>query len=147
MKKILPPTLFLICWVLMILSHLIWPIRTLVPTPFNLLGFLPLGLGLFMTISSDRQFARIGTNIKTFDEPGQLVTAGWFGYSRNPMYLGIVLALVGTGILLGSLSPVLEVIFFTVVADRWYIPFEERRMAAKFGPAYQDYQLRVRRWL
>ncbi len=147
MKKILPPTLLLVCWVLMILSHLVWPIRTLVPVPINLVGLGLLGLGLFMSIAADRQFAQVGTNVKTFDEPGQLVTTGWFRYSRNPMYLGFVLALGGTWVLLGSTSPILEVLIFAVVADRWYIPFEEHKMVAKFGQAYQDYKRQVRRWI
>ncbi len=147
MKRILPPTLMLGCLVLMGVSHWVFPIRTLFPAPFNLIGIVPLVLGLFISIAADRQFARVGTNVKTFDEPGRLVMDGWFRYSRNPMYLGFVLTLAGAWMLLGSASPFLEVLIFAVIADRWYIPYEEQKMADKFGQAYEDYKRQVRRWI
>ncbi len=147
MKKILPPTLMLVCLVLMAVSHWAFPIQTFFPVPFNFLGIVPLVLGVFISVSADRQFAKVRTNVKTFDEPGQLVTNGWFRYSRNPMYLGFVLILAGVWIMLGSASPLLEVLIFVAIADRWYIRYEEQKMTVKFGQAYEDYKHQVRRWI
>jgi protein-S-isoprenylcysteine O-methyltransferase Ste14 len=147
MKRILPPTLLLLCLVLMVVSHWVFPIQTIFPIPFNLLGILPLVLGVFINISADRQFAQVGTNVKTFNEPQKLVTDGWFRYSRNPMYLGFELTLAGVWILLGSASPILEVLIFAAITDRGYIPYEEQRMTAKFSQAYEDYKRQVRRWI
>ncbi len=148
MKTILlPPTLFCICLALMFLLWWVWPIGTLFAIPINLLGLAPLAAGLALSMAGSNHFARIGTTINTFDEPGQLVTDGWFRYSRNPMYLGFALALIGAFILLGAISPTLGVFIFVVAADRWYIPYEEKKMMAKFGEAYQDYKHRVRRWI
>ena len=76
MKRILPPTLLLLCLVLMVVSHWVLPLQTIFPIPFNLLGILPLVLGVFINISADRQFAQVGTNVKTFNEPQQV------GYGR-----------------------------------------------------------------
>jgi protein-S-isoprenylcysteine O-methyltransferase Ste14 len=111
------------------------------------MGIVPLVLGLVINISADRQFAQVGTNVKTFDDPDRLVTDGWFRYSRNPMYLGFVLILAGVWMLLGSASPLLGVLIFAVIADRWYIPYEEQKMAGKFGQAYEDYKRQVRQWI
>ena len=63
------------------------------------------------------------------------------------MYLGFTLALGGVALLVGSLSAVIGPVFFWLLADRWYVPFEERRMTARFGPAYQQYRIMVPRWV
>lgn len=146
MKRMLPPTLLLLCLVAMIVLRLGLPLGTMLPSPYNLLGLLPLVVGLVINVSADRLFARVGTNVKTFDEPGRLVTDGWFRFSRNPMYLGFVLILVGVWIVLDAFSPVLGVVVFAAAADRWYIPYEEKMMS-RFGPAYEDYRRQVRRWI
>jgi protein-S-isoprenylcysteine O-methyltransferase Ste14 len=75
------------------------------------------------------------------------VVGGLYRFSRNPMYLGMGLMLVGAGVLLGALSPLFGVALFVIVADRWYIAFEEQAMQAHFGPAYAAYQARTRRWI
>ena len=147
MKRLLPPVLVLLAVVLMALLRVVAPGANLVPWPLNLAG-VPLAVaGLAITVVAARRFAIIGTNIKTFNEPGSLVTDGPFGYSRNPMYLGFALFLAGLAVGLGTLSPLLVAAAFTVIADRWYIRFEEAAMAAKFGAAYARYKQKVRRWI
>ena len=147
MNKIFPPLLLLMCLLLMVLLRWAWPIGIVFPVPINLLGTVPLLLGVFVSVSAERQFARVGTNVNPFGEPGKLVTDGWFRYSRNPMYLGLALVAVGVAILLGALSPMMGVAVFVVMAERRYIPYEEKRLLAKFGPAYEEYQSRVPRWI
>jgi protein-S-isoprenylcysteine O-methyltransferase Ste14 len=143
----MPPTLFYCCIVLMLLLAWMWPVSTFIRFPINLLGIVPLLLGLGMAVWGSRKFSEVGTTIKTFDEPGRLVTDGLFRITRNPMYLGFVLALLGVWILLGSLSPVAGVILFVVVADRWYIRFEERVLTETFGLEFEAYRARTRRWI
>jgi protein-S-isoprenylcysteine O-methyltransferase Ste14 len=147
MKRILPPTLFGICFVVMIGLHFVLPIFTLLPFPIDLLGLIPLLSGIGLAISGSQKFSTVGTNIDTFDKPDILVTDGLFKYSRNPMYLGMAFALIGLWILLGSISPVVGVLVFIILADRWYIPFEERMMTKTFGQKYKSYQARTRRWV
>ncbi len=103
--------------------------------------------GLAMAQWHARLFKRIGTNINTFGEPGTLTTAGLFAHTRNPMYLGMLLALAGVALALGTLSPWLLVLQFFVLAQCWYIPLEERKLAARFGRQYADYCRDVRRWI
>lgn len=147
MKRIMPPTLFYICIIFMVLSAWLWPVKTIIGFPFNLAGIAPLSLGLGIAVWGSRKFSQVGTTIKTFDEPSQLVTDGLFRVTRNPMYLGFVLSLVGVWILLGALCPVWGVIGFVVVTDRWYIRFEERMLAERFGQEFEAYRSRTRRWI
>ena len=147
MRRILPPTLLLLCLAAMLLLRWLWPLATLISPPFNGLGLAPLLLGLWLSGAASRHFGAVQTNINTFDEPGQLVTTGLFRYSRNPMYLGFVLIALGGGLLLGSLSPLLLAVAFAILTDRWYIAYEEQAMRVKFGTAYEAYARQVRRWL
>lgn len=131
----------------MLVLHWRWPRPQLIPYPYHLVGVLPLLAGLALTSQGTTQFDRVGTNIKTFGEPDHFVTEGLFHVSRNPMYLGMVLALSGAAMLLGSLAVWLTVLTFFVVTDRWYIAFEEKVMQRKFGRRYTTYCAQVRRWL
>ena len=90
----------------------------------------------------------MGTNVMTFEQPDVLVTQGVYRYSRNPMYLGFVVALLGSSLLMGaSISSFLLVALFFIITDRWYIRFEELEMTKKFGAEYQAYSNNVRRWI
>ncbi len=147
MKKILPSTLVWICLVLMLLLRWAWPVRVLYQAPFTFFGIIPLGLGFLAMIVGWGQFRRSGANINTFARPNRLVIDGLFRLSRNPMYLGFALMLAGVWMLLGALSPLLGVLLFIVITDRWYISFEEKAMRASFGQEYEAYQHRTRRWI
>jgi protein-S-isoprenylcysteine O-methyltransferase Ste14 len=147
MRRLLPPTLFLLSLCAMAELHLAWPATVLVPSPWRWLGVVPVVVGLALAIAGSRHFARVGTNIKTFDAPNVLVTDGLFRHTRNPMYLGFVIALVGASLLFGSASPALVVAAFAIITDRWYIRFEERAMARTFGAAYAAYRRTTRRWI
>jgi protein-S-isoprenylcysteine O-methyltransferase Ste14 len=139
--------LFILAAIAMILADRFLPRCNVIALPMNFFG-VPLVIGgLGMAFYHARLFRKLGTNLTTFDEPGQLVTGGMYRVTRNPMYLGFVLALLGGAIWLGTLAPFGVVITFIIITDRWYIAFEERAMAAKFGAAYDDYRRRVRRWI
>ena len=145
--RILPPRLVLVLLVAMGALRVLLPGPTLLDFPYNLAGAVVAAMGFLIALSGARLFGRVGTNIRTFNEPGVLVTDGPFRWSRNPMYLGFVLLLLGAAMLLGTATPFLAVALFAIVADRWYIAFEERAMQAKFGADYAAYMLRTRRWL
>lgn len=146
-KRLLPPKLFIICVACMILMGLILPIRTLVTFPYNLLGIPVLILGIYMSIWGSNKFNNIGTNINTFEEPEIFVKDGLFQYTRHPMYLGFTIGLAGLFLSLGTLSPVIVLIFFLIITDRWYMAFEEKMMLKKFGTEYKEYQTRTRKWV
>ena len=144
--RILPPILVLGLLILMAVLRALAP-GPLIRPPWPWLGLVPLLLGLGLLISGSGRFRKIGTNLKTFDEPGVLVTDGPFRFSRNPMYLGFLLLLLGVAAIMGAGTPFVGPLAFVLAAALWYIPFEERMMRAKFGEAYEAYSRKVRRWI
>ena len=76
-----------------------------------------------------------------------LVTAGVYRFTRNPMYLGLLLVLVAWAVRLSSLSALAGPLFFVLYIHRFQIAPEEKVLAAKFGKDYSDYAAQVRRWL
>ena len=112
-----------------------------------MVGILPLAAGAALNLVADQAFKRVGTTVKPFQESSALVENGAFAVSRNPMYLGFTLILLGLALLLRALSPFAVVIAFAVVLDRAYIAVEERMLQAKFGDDWAAYTRRVRRWV
>ncbi|MCG8344471.1 MAG: hypothetical protein MI685_04815 [Chlorobiales bacterium] len=94
MKKVIPPVLFVICIVVMVGLWLVFPIMQFVTFPISLVGILPLVAGLGIAKRGSDIFEKTGTNIETFDDPDILVTDGLYRISRNPMYLGFLVALL-----------------------------------------------------
>lgn len=76
-----------------------------------------------------------------------LVTSGIFAYSRNPMYLAMLLILVALGLGFGNAFNALLAAAFVAFMNRFQIIPEERALLKIFGKAYQQYCLNVRRWL
>jgi protein-S-isoprenylcysteine O-methyltransferase Ste14 len=76
-----------------------------------------------------------------------LVVDGPYRYTRNPMYLGLVLVTLGIAIWVGA-WPMFLVPIATFATANWaHIPFEEAKMRRQFAAAYDEYVGRVRRWL
>jgi hypothetical protein len=78
--------------------------------------------------------------------PDRLVTSGPYAYTRNPMYLGHVIFLAGLALALRS--PRAAMLAAGVAAwFHWRVLHDERQLRHRFGPAYDAYTRRVRRWL
>lgn len=147
MKKLLPPVLVLIIAIAMSAARSVLPGPVIVPEPYNWFGLVLLAAGPALGLIGVRHFNKVGTNIPTFNEPTLLVTDGLFKWSRNPIYLGFTLFLLGLAVMLGSLVPFLGPIVFAVTSDRWYIAFEEEALTRKFGARYDAYRRATRRWI
>ena len=145
--KIMPPTWMLIATIAMLVLHFLLPLARIVPTLWNLTGIIFLVSGITLNLIADRAFQQVGTTVKPYQESSNLVTSGVFQISRNPMYLGMVLTLIGIAVLLRTLSPLLVVIPFAILIDQIYIRVEERMLAEKFGAKWQTYKTKTRRWL
>ena len=147
MNTLLPPRLVLLLSAISLLVGLTVPLAGPVVPWVRWLLVLPLTVGIWLTVGGAAQFAKAGTNIVTTNKPDLLVTDGRFRLSRNPMYVGFALVLVAVALGVGTATAWIWPIVFVVVAHRWYIPFEERRMAEAFGEDYSMYCQRVGRWL
>ncbi len=76
-----------------------------------------------------------------------VVSSGVFRFSRNPMYLGLLLLLLCYSFYLGNIWGILISWLFVLYMNRFQIVPEEQAMEQKFGQDYLDYKVRVRRWI
>lgn len=95
------------------------------------------------------QFYKSSTSIDPHkpEKASRLVTNGIYSISRNPMYTGLLLMLVGYGFYLGNGLAFALLPLFMGYMNRYQITPEEKVMEDKFGEEYQKYKSEVRRWL
>lgn len=143
----LPPAYFLLSIVAMLLLHFFVPLVRFIPLSWGLLGLAPLVAGIGLAVYADRLFAAHETTIHPYGTAAVLVEKGPFRFSRNPMYLGLALVLVGIAVFMGSLTPFLVIPVFVLILDKRFISFEERVLEERFGREYAEYKRRVRKWV
>lgn len=131
----------------MITLHFTLPLATWITDPWRSIGFGVVVLGVLLVLQSARRFKRAGTGVRPFSEATTVVAEGAFRWTRNPMYLGMVVVTLGVATCLGSVSPFLlpGTLFF--VLDRRFVRREEQFLRDSLGTAYDDYSTRVRRWI
>ncbi len=146
-KNILPPTYFIVSLFLSAALHLFFPVIKFIYFPWDLLGLIFLAAGGLLNLFADMKFKKAKTTVKPFEYSTALVTKGVFNISRNPMYLGMGLTLIGESILLGSLTPFIVAVIFFVLMDILFIRREEEMLSEKFGETFKSYKRKVRRWV
>lgn len=115
--------------------------------PLPAAGAAAIGLLLMLWAAATLWRARTTLNPVQPERAGRLVTHGPFAHSRNPIYLGDALLLLGWALWLGDWSALLGLAGFVVWIDRLQIAAEERALTQRFGDAYRQYCAQVRRWL
>lgn len=139
----LPPFYLLAC------AALVWASRAIVTAGFgslHLLGNLLIAVGLMLMLAAVVTMTQARTTVIPHRDPSALVTDGIFALTRNPIYLGD--ALVLTGLCLRWDAPLglgLVPVFIWWITHH-FITAEEARLRAAFGPAFDNYAQRVRRW-
>jgi protein-S-isoprenylcysteine O-methyltransferase Ste14 len=145
--KLMTTTYLLVAILLSIALHFLIPFLYVVPSPWNLIGLIPMIFGVWINISADQAFKKVKTTVKPFEESNTLIQDAVFRLSRNPMYLGFVSVVLGISILLKSLSPYAVVLAFAIFMDLVFIRVEERMLGEKFGEQWEQYRSRVRKWI
>ena len=145
----MPPTWFRFALLAMLALHLFDGLSgpRILPAPWHQAGIGLVLLGGGLILWAARLFQGAGTGIRPFRSLTRLVVHGPYRFTRNPMYLGMVLVLVGTAAWCRDLTPWFVVPVFVVVIDRRFIAREERFLADRLGDSYREYCQRVRRWL
>ncbi|WP_262695487.1 methyltransferase family protein [Kordiimonas aquimaris] len=110
-------------------------------------GYAIAAIGVALPLWGSHVFKQAQTNILPYNDPDNIVTDGPFRFSRNPMYLGMLLILLGVFVKVGYWENIIFPVIFFAVANWWYIPFEESRMRAAFGDTFDTYTQKVRRWI
>jgi protein-S-isoprenylcysteine O-methyltransferase Ste14 len=150
MQTKIPPPLYMLAFsCLMYFLNRYIPILVWLLPPENKIGLVIIFISVMLDLWSLILFfiARTTPNPLTPDKTRSLVTTGLYRISRNPMYLGLLLMLIGWALYLGSVSPLLLLPLFVFTLNKMQIEPEERLLKEKFGEGYIKYQRRVRRWL
>lgn len=144
-----PPLVMLIIGLLMWLLARMFPMLSFAWLHNGAAASVMAILGLAISLAGVAAFrrARTTTDPRHPGEASTLLTTGIYRYSRNPMYLGVLLVLVGWAINLGNLLALLCAIVFIAYITRFQIIPEERLLQGKFGEGFESYRRAVRRWL
>jgi protein-S-isoprenylcysteine O-methyltransferase Ste14 len=118
-----------------------------VPYPYNLIGIIIIITGILITVLTNFILLKKKTSIKPLEAPIAFIISGPFKLSRNPIYLGMTIALFGVETVLGSLSTYIFPVIFVIIINTLIIPVEEKNLENKFGKKYLDYKAKVRRWI
>jgi len=145
--RILPPLVMLLCAALGYALARTWPWPAL-PVP-GWMALLVMLLGLALNLLPKLAFRRARTTVNPLRPAAatSLVTGGIYRHTRNPMYLGQVLVLLGGMLWLGSAAALLVVPLFVGWITRFQILPEERLLSARFGTDFAAFRRAVRRWL
>jgi protein-S-isoprenylcysteine O-methyltransferase Ste14 len=145
-----PPFLFLACLILgFVLDRVL-------PAPFSLpeaalvrwmAGGVLIVLGVAIFAAGIRNFSRAATPVPSTRPVYTLVTTGIHGWSRNPIYVGMLLIYAGIGIAASSPWILILTLPLAITIRYGVVVREEVYLERRFGDAYRDYKVRVRRWL
>jgi len=143
----MPTTWFIVLLTITIGSHFIIPNKKIIPFPYNHLGWLLIIAGIILNLWADNLFKKNNTTVKPYLKPSHFISDGPFSISRNPMYLGMLLILSGTAILLKSIILLVYPVLYLLIMNLFYIQKEEADLQEQFGKEYLNYKKKVRRWI
>ena len=146
-NKIPPAAVWLVCALIMKSIAYVLPFVALPHLPIVAIVMALIGIGAGITGVWSFYKARTTINPIEPSEATHFVSGGIYKLSRNPMYVGLACCLVSWAIWLSYLLPWLGVLLFIAYMTRFQIIPEERVLRQKFGDEYQNYCLKVRRWL
>lgn len=131
-------------WVL----HRTLPVLSVIPAPWTQLGWLVMAIAPIAPIAAFIQFSRAHTTVNPHkpDAATTLVTSGVYSFTRNPMYLGLSIVLLGWAIKLGTLSSLLGPILFVPLIQFVQIGPEEDALRRRFPNEYEAYRQSANRW-
>ena len=113
----------------------------------SLVGIALLACAVVIAFSCVGMFLAARTTLIPLGQASRLITGGPYRFTRNPMYLSLTLGYVGAAAVLVQVWPLLLLALPLGIVNTIVIPFEEARLRAGFGAAFEEYCGRVRRWI
>jgi len=145
--RIKPPIIAIVLLLISFGLHFLVQGEAKLLASFRFTGIFILVVGFWIIFWAFGLFQKKETPVIPTDIPTTVVSDGPFRFSRNPMYFGMVLILLGAACSVGTFPMFLAPLTFLLIINRIFIPYEERKMEDLFGQTYLDYKRRVRRWL
>lgn len=145
--RLVPPAWLLFTLVLQAALWAFLPGPQLLGPPWHVIGVALFALGAVGVIWTARLFRLHDTPIRPGKVSETLIVTGPYRWSRNPIYLSMILSMLGSALWFGVLTPFLPVIGFFWILQSQFVAMEEQMLLDRFGDEYEKYQRRVRRWL
>ena len=146
-SKIPPPIVVLI---LVVSTYFSSKKIDLIHIPFQtLISIFIVFVGILILLNPVLKFKKSKTTINPikFKKVNKLVTSGIYKYSRNPMYLGLLMIVISSTIFYLNIYSILTPLFFYLWINRFQIKREEIFLTEKFGKEYLSYKNMTRRWI
>ena len=144
-----PPAIALIAIILTFIGDWLFPALALDFPGRRIIGILPILAFFPLAVPAVRSFKNAGTTDRPWDieKSSALVTEGVYRISRNPMYLGAALVVLGAGLLIGTWLSLVATAAFVWVVTVGQIYAEEAMLEDKFGDEFRSFKTRTRRWI
>lgn len=150
MKLKIPPIIKLLFFIIaQLVISILLPTNQVFWLIFRYLGWVLIGIGALILAGAVLAFIKAKTSVNPVkpDQAKALVMSGLYRFSRNPMYLGMVLILFGEALVLGNFFVVLAPILFVICITYMQIIPEEKVLEMKFGQEYIHYKKSVPRFV
>ena len=146
-NKIPPPIATLICGIAIYFSKTFF--NQFFSYNNNIISLFLMILGLTIFLSAVKSFRRQKTTVNPLDpkQASSLVTSGIFKFSRNPMYLGMLIILLSMAFKFNLIGGMITSIFFYIFITKFQIIPEEAAMDELFGNEFIDYCKKTKRWI
>ena len=115
----------------------------------NILALVFLIIAIIMIVLSINKFKKNRTTISPLkpNKTSSLITSGIYNYTRNPMYLGLLLMLISTALFIKNFISFLIIPLFVIFINKNQILPEEQILENIFGEEYRNYTKKVKRWI
>jgi protein-S-isoprenylcysteine O-methyltransferase Ste14 len=113
----------------------------------QVIGVLLILVGLIPPVHAFAQFAKAGGTPMPLAPTERLVVTGFNRYVRNPMYVGLLVAILGQALLFGSLGLLVYAAVVWIITASFVRVYEEPTLVRQYGSQYEDYRRNVPAWL
>ena len=146
-NKIPPPIVTLICGIAIYFSKTFF--NQFFSYNNNIISLFLMILGLTIFVSAVKSFRIQKTTVNPLDpkQASSLVTSGIFKFSRNPMYLGMLIILLSIAFKFNLIGGMITSVIFYIFITKFQIIPEEAAMNELFGNEFIDYCKKTRRWI
>ncbi|MGI9415287.1 MAG: methyltransferase family protein [Hyphomicrobiales bacterium] len=142
-----PPIIYLVFFVIGLELDYLWPVP-LLPKPLQyILGFTIIAASAVLIVWVFQAFSKANTSIDPYKPTTAIISAGPFGFSRNPAYVALTLLFIGSAVAVDSLWIVAMAVPAVLTIHYFVVLREEAYLERKFGDEYRDYKAAVRRWV
>lgn len=145
--KLPPPLIFLVSLIIGLWWDSPWFTGHLAGWGLTITGGIIAVAGLALVVTSAPRHRKAGSNVEPWKPTTAIITTGLYGFSRNPIYLGMAVTQAGLAICGGSIGALVMLVASIAFTQIYVIAREERYLEAKFGTEYTDYKKKVRRWI